>query len=110
MRHTLLLLAILTMALMTGCKDKGQNMVPKDTAEGDSVVTDSMVAEEKTDTTPPPMFLFVNDSKYMQLLYWSDIEEPKKTEDMEQEVLTQWLWIKPECVIASLLIFGMLWM
>lgn len=83
MKHTLFFLVVLTMVLMTGCKDKGQNGAPKDMAEGDSVVTDSMVAEENTDT--PPMFLFVNDSKYMQLLYWSNIEEPKKTEDMEQD-------------------------
>ena len=36
---------------------------------------------EENDTTPLPMFLIGNDSKYMQMLYWADVEEPKKGDD-----------------------------
>ena len=78
----LLLVAVCAMAVMMSCKNKGQSAAAEG-VDSDSVAIDSVLAE-MPDTAPPPMFLFDNGKKYMQLLYWYDIEEPKKTADMEK--------------------------
>ena len=74
----LMLVAICAMAVMISCKNKGQT-APADSNDSLNAVIDSII--EENDTTPLPMFLVGNDSKYMQMLYWTDIEEPKKGDD-----------------------------
>lgn len=82
MMKKLMIVAVCAMAVMMSCKNKGQNAAAE-AVDSDSVSMDSVLAE-MPDTAPPPMFLFDNGKKYMQLLYWFDIEEPKKTDDMEK--------------------------
>ena len=77
----LMFLAIIAMAVMISCKQKGQT-APADSK--DSVATaviDNII--EENDTTPLPMFLVGNDGKYMQVLYWTYFEEPQRSEDNE---------------------------
>ena len=74
----LLLAAICAMALMVSCKNKGQT-APADSKDSLKALIDSII--EENDTTPLPMFLIGEDGKYMQMLYWTDVEEPQKTED-----------------------------
>jgi hypothetical protein len=74
----LMLFAIIAMAVMVGCKNKGQT-APADNKDSLSAVIDSII--EENDTTPLPMFLIGTDGKYMQMLYWANIEEPKKEDD-----------------------------
>ena len=74
--------AICVMAVMISCKQKGQT-APADSAK-DSVtaaVIDSII--EENDTTPLPMFLTGGDGKYMHMLYWTNIEEPQRSEGDE---------------------------
>lgn len=73
-----MLIAICMMAVMIGCKQKGQT-VPADSKDSVSAVIDSII--EENDTTPMPMFLMAEDGQYMQMLYWTGLEEPRKTED-----------------------------
>lgn len=74
----LLLAAICVMAVMVSCKNKGQT-APADHKDSLKALIDSII--EENDTTPLPMFLIGGDGKYMQMLYWTDVEEPQKTED-----------------------------
>ena len=75
----LLLLAIALLIVMVSCKNKGQT-APADEKDSMTAVIDSII--EENDTTPVPMYLVNNDEgKYMLMLYWTNIEEPKKTED-----------------------------
>ena len=74
----LLFVAICAMALMVSCKNKGQT-APADSKDSLKALIDSII--EENDTTPLPMFLIGEDGKYMQMLYWTDVEEPQKTED-----------------------------
>ena len=74
----LMLVAICAMAVMFSCKNKGET-APADSADSMVAVIDSII--EENDTTPLPMFLIGDDGKYMQMLYWTDIEEPKKDDD-----------------------------
>ena len=74
----LMLFAIIAIAVMVGCKNKGQT-APADNKDSLSAVIDSII--EENDTTPLPMFLIGTDGKYMQMLYWTNIEEPKKEDD-----------------------------
>ena len=75
----LLLVAICSMAVTISCKQKGQT-APADTKDSVATVIDSII--EENDTTPMPMFFMNRDEgKYMLMLYWTDIEEPQKTED-----------------------------
>ena len=80
----LMLVAICAMAVMISCKNKGQT-APADSNDSLNAVIDSII--EENDTTPLPMFLVGNDSKYMQMLYWTDIEEPKKGDDDDDAAL-----------------------
>ena len=73
-----MLVAICAMAVMISCKNKGQT-APADSKDSIDAVIDSII--EENDTTPLPMFLVGSDGKYMQMLYWADIEEPKESED-----------------------------
>lgn len=74
----LMLVAICAMAVMVSCKNKGQT-APADSKDSLEAVIDSII--EENDTTPLPMFLIGGDDKYMNMLYWANIEEPKVTED-----------------------------
>ena len=76
----LLFLSICAMIVMIGCKQKGQT-APADGTDSLSAVIDSII--EENDTTPLPMFLIGDDGKYMQMLYWTNIEEPQRSEGDE---------------------------
>ena len=77
----LMLVAICAMAVMISCKNKGQT-APADNNDSLNAVIDSII--EENDTTPLPMFLIGSDGKYMHMLYWANVEEPKKTEDDDE--------------------------
>jgi hypothetical protein len=74
----IILAAICVVAMMISCQNKGQK-VPADRADSVAVVIDSII--EENDTTPLPMFLIGGDAKYMHMLYWTYIEEPKLNDD-----------------------------
>ena len=77
----LIIVVICAMAVMISCKQKGQT-APADTTDSvTAAVIDSII--EENDTTPLPMFLIGNDGKYMQMLYWTEIEEPQRSKDDE---------------------------
>ena len=78
----LMLLAICAMAVMMSCKNAGQT-APADSNDSlaTAAVIDSII--EENDTTPLPMFLIGDDGKYMQMLYWMNVEEPQKSEGNE---------------------------
>lgn len=86
----IMLLAICAVAvMMTGCKSKEQPTGP--IAENvQAADLDSVMSEMTEDNTPPPMFLFIKGEKYMEMLYWTQVEEPKKTEDLEEQVYNVW--------------------
>ena len=79
----LMLVAICVMAVMMGCKNKGQT-APADAQDSLEAVIDSII--EENDTTPLPMFLIGDDGKYMQMLYWAHVEEPQKGDDADDWV------------------------
>ena len=82
----LMFIAICVMAVMMGCKQKGQT-TSADGKDAVAAVIDSII--EENDTTPLPMFLIGNDGQYMQMLYWSNIEEPQKSEG-DDEYFDDW--------------------
>ena len=74
-------LAICAMVVMISCKQKGQT-APADSQDSvTAAVIDSII--EENDTTPLPMFLVGSDGQYKQMLYWANIEEPKRSEGDE---------------------------
>ena len=77
----LMLVAICAMVVMISCKQKGQT-APADTTDSvTAAVIDSII--EENDTTPLPMFLIGADEKYKHMLYWTNIEEPQRSEGDE---------------------------
>ena len=75
----LLIVALCATALMLSCKSKGKVEGPTK-ADTIAAVIDSII--EENDTTPMPMFIMGTDGEgYLQVLYWSHIEEPQKTDD-----------------------------
>ena len=81
----LMLFAVCAMAVMMGCKNKDKVKSAEGMADSATVaVIDSII--EENDTTPLPMFLIGDDGKYMQMLYWSNFEEPVKTGDDDEWV------------------------
>ena len=78
----LIIVVICAMAVMISCKQKGQT-APADNSDSlaAAAVIDNII--EENDTTPLPMFLIGNDGKYMQMLYWTEIEEPQRSKDDE---------------------------
>lgn len=75
----LIILAVISLCVMAACKN---NKTQATDSETDSTIADSVaVAEEPQDTTPMPMFLYCLDKDYMQMVYWTDIKEPKKDKD-----------------------------
>ena len=68
--------------LLTACANKGKTAASEG-ADSDSVAADSqkVVVEEKPDTTPQPMFVYVMSAKSMVMCYWTDIKKPKKDKD-----------------------------
>ena len=71
--------AICVMAVLIGCKQKGQT-ASADATDSLTAVIDSII--EENDTTPMPMYLMhADEGRYMLMLYWADIEEPQKTEE-----------------------------
>lgn len=72
----LMILAICMMVMTVGCKNKGQGA----DSDTDSTTVDSVLAE-LNDTTPLPMFLYYMNPTYMQTVYWTGVEEPKKDKD-----------------------------
>ena len=77
----LLLLTICATMTMVACTNKGKAGAG-DAADSDSVATDSVKAvEEVPDTTPKPMFVYVQGVKNITMCYWANLEKPKKTKD-----------------------------
>lgn len=75
----LIILAICSLCVMAACKN---NKVQGTDADADSALADTVaIAEEPQDTTPKPMFLYCLDRDYMQMVYWTDIQEPQKDKD-----------------------------
>lgn len=74
----LIFIAICGIMMMAGCNGHKAQGTEQET---DSVAADSMEIVEQQDTTPLPMFLYCLDKDYMQMVYWSDIEEPQKDKD-----------------------------
>ena len=62
---------------MVGCTNKGQTAggADSDSLAADSL--DSLVAEVR-DTTPKPMFLYYFDPDHMQVVYWTEAQEPDR--------------------------------
>ena len=76
----LMFFAICAMAVVMGCKNKGQTNPAEGMIDSATVaVIDSII--EENDTTPMPMFLIGGDGKYMHMLYWANLEEPQKNND-----------------------------
>ena len=76
----LMLLAVCGMAVMMGCKNKDKTNPTTGMIDSATVaVIDSII--EENDTTPMPMFLMGEDDQYALMLYWSNLEEPKKNEE-----------------------------
>lgn len=75
----LLFLAVCAMAVMISCKNTGKTVaaVDEDSLAAAAVI-DSII--EEADTTPMPMFLIGADEKYYHMLYWTNIEEPQRSE------------------------------
>ena len=71
----LMIIAVCAMAVMAGCKQKGQT---ESGADNDSLSSDSVMVAVN-DTTPLPMFLYYFDPDHMQVVYWTDTKEPDKT-------------------------------
>ena len=78
----LLVLVISAMAMMISCKNAGQTAAANGTDSLQAVI-DSII--EENDTTPMPMFLMGSDGKYMQMLYWIDIEEPMTEDELDDK-------------------------
>lgn len=75
----LIILAICSLCVMAACKN---NKTQAADSEADSTIADTVaVTEEPQDTIPMPMFLYCLDKDYMQMVYWSGIEEPQKDKD-----------------------------
>ena len=74
-----LILAIVAVAF-AACGNKTKGADADAVADGDSTV----VNEEQVDTVPMPMFVVGMEGKYMQMLYWTGLKEPKKTKDNEE--------------------------
>lgn len=52
-----------------------------DDADSTAVSDSAAMAEEQNDTTPLPMFLYYMNPTYMQTIYWTGVEKPKKDKD-----------------------------
>lgn len=69
--------AICVMAVLFSCKNQGQTTSDASNDSVDVEEVDEAIVETN-DTTPLPMFLMGCDKKYSQMLYWAELEEPKK--------------------------------
>lgn len=76
----LLILAVCAMAAMISCKQKGQTAPTEGMIDSATVAVIDSILEEN-DTTPMPMFLMGEDAQYALMLYWENLEEPKKNEE-----------------------------
>ena len=76
MKTVLLCLAVVFTLTACGNKktDKGEETL-------DSAAVEEKVLLEQQEETPMPMFLYYMNPDYMQVVYWTDFEEPKKTDD-----------------------------
>ena len=75
----IVLLAFCVAVAMISCKNKGQ--AAGETDADSTAVSDSAASVEQQDTTPLPMFLYYMNPSYMQTIYWTGVEEPKKDKD-----------------------------
>lgn len=78
----LVLMVFCVTAVMISCKNSGQTTAGEDR---DSLSADSLVAE-MNDTTPMPMFLYYMSPDYMQIVYWTGLDEPDKAEYDRQDM------------------------
>lgn len=75
----IVLFAFCIAVAMISCKNKGQ--AAGETDADSTAVSDSAASVEQQDTTPLPMFLYYMNPSYMQTIYWTGVEEPKKDKD-----------------------------
>ncbi|MBO7116333.1 MAG: hypothetical protein J6V87_04690 [Prevotella sp.] len=75
----IVLFAFCVAVAMISCKNKGQ--AAGETDADSTAVSDSAASVEQQDTTPLPMFLYYMNPSYMQTIYWTGVEEPKKDKD-----------------------------
>ena len=59
----------------------GNKTTKADDADSTAVSDSAAIAEEQNDTTPLPMFLYYMNPSYMQTVYWTGVEQPKKDKD-----------------------------
>ena len=79
MKKMLLGLAAVVLTTMMACGNATKQQ--SQDAENDSIAADSALTE-LPDATPLPMFVMTaEDTQYMQMLYWSDLDEPQNTEE-----------------------------
>ena len=79
---TFLFVIVLVAALFVGCKYLKPQPLDGPGMERDSTAYEQPpTITEMPDTTPMPMFLIGGDKQYMHMLYWTEVEEPKKTAD-----------------------------
>ena len=78
----LVLMVFCVTAVMISCKNSGQTTAGEDR---DSLSADSLVAE-MNDTTPMPMSLYYMSPDYMQIVYWTGLDEPDKAEYDRQDM------------------------
>lgn len=74
------------LALVAGCTNKGQTAGG---ADNDSLAVDSLGSPlaEARDTTPKPMFLYYFDPDHMQVVYWTDGQEPDRAWYEENDMM-----------------------
>ena len=76
----LVLFTVSVLVVMAACKNKGQTT---EADENDSTVVGDSIVAQPADTAPQPMFLFVQDREHMQMVYWTSVKEPKKSDDFD---------------------------
>ncbi len=78
MKKQLLIPLCIAAVMLSACKNSNSKDAKNNS---DSSVIDSTDLIEIQDTTPKPMFIYIIDKDYMQMVYWTDNEEPKLTND-----------------------------
>ena len=77
------LFAVTVLTFITcGNRTKSGETTADSSTDSVAAVIDSII--EENDTTPMPMFLMGEDDQYALMLYWSNLEEPKKSEDFPE--------------------------
>ena len=89
----LVLFAVSVLVVMAACKNKGQTA---EADESDSTVVGDSIVAQPADTAPQPMFLYVQDREHMQMVYWTSVKEPKKSDDFDSYEFVHESWALQE--------------